>query len=505
MEGKDGFRVGKGDIELRSDTLADVQAHGGTTFDAREMQRMGKKQDTSRQLKRNFELFSIIGFISILQATWESTLLASYIGLENGGTAGVIWMSVLTWLCFIAMIASMAEMASMAPTAGGQYHWVSEFAPPTWEKPLIHRMVLLVYPDASVASNWQTTLLLFAFLLVAFLFKLYAADFLPLAEGGILILHVVGFFAFLITMWALGDHAPASEVFLEFNDGGGWGSIGLSALIGLGSPLWFFIGPDAGAHMSEEPKDASFTLPRAMIWSLIANGILGLITLVTFCFCINDLDSVLDTPTWQPDLAVIYNISGSYAAACVLGSLLTFLQLFGMISNIATALRQCWSFARDRGFRYSDWIKHVDPKRQLPLNSLYVCAGASFVFACINFGTDVALDAILSVSNAALIFSYFTSVGCIRLKRLRGEPLVGCRWSLGKWSGPLNDLSLAFLALSFVFSFFPSAPLRGDPTAAADMNWAIVLFGATCILSGLYYWVRGRHVYVPPVRLVKND
>lgn len=23
----------------------------------------------------------------------------------------------------------MAEMASMAPTTGGQYHWVSEFAP----------------------------------------------------------------------------------------------------------------------------------------------------------------------------------------------------------------------------------------------------------------------------------------------------------------------------------------------------------------------------------------
>jgi amino acid transporter len=27
------------------------------------------------------------------------------------------------------VIASMAEMASMAPTSGGQYHWVSEFAP----------------------------------------------------------------------------------------------------------------------------------------------------------------------------------------------------------------------------------------------------------------------------------------------------------------------------------------------------------------------------------------
>lgn len=62
----------------------------------------------------------------------------------------------------------------------------------------------------------------------------------------------VGFFAFLITMWALSDHVPAKRVFTEFQDGGGWGSIGLSTLVGIGSPLWFFIGPDAGAHMSEE-------------------------------------------------------------------------------------------------------------------------------------------------------------------------------------------------------------------------------------------------------------
>lgn len=28
----------------------------------------------------------------------------------------------------------MAEMASMAPTSGGQYHWVSEFAPASSQK-----------------------------------------------------------------------------------------------------------------------------------------------------------------------------------------------------------------------------------------------------------------------------------------------------------------------------------------------------------------------------------
>jgi choline transport protein len=48
---------------------------------------------------------------------------SAYFGLFNGGTAGVIWMMIITWIFVLAMIASLAEMASMAPTAGGQYHW----------------------------------------------------------------------------------------------------------------------------------------------------------------------------------------------------------------------------------------------------------------------------------------------------------------------------------------------------------------------------------------------
>lgn len=66
------------------------------------------------------------------------------------------------------------------------------------------------------------------------------------------------------------------------SDGGGWGNKGLSCLVGLATPIWCFIGPDAGAHMSEELKDASLQLPRAMMWATIGNGIFGIVMLVSF-------------------------------------------------------------------------------------------------------------------------------------------------------------------------------------------------------------------------------
>lgn len=57
------------------------------------------------------------------------------------------------------------------------------------------------------------------------------------------------------------------------SNGGGWSSTGLSCLVGLSSPIWCFIGPDAGAHMSEELTDASITLPKAMLYVLCFPGV----------------------------------------------------------------------------------------------------------------------------------------------------------------------------------------------------------------------------------------
>ncbi|KAL8923385.1 MAG: hypothetical protein Q9208_004655 [Pyrenodesmia sp. 3 TL-2023] len=44
---------------------------GSTHNDVLDMSRMGKRQE----LQRNFRFLSIVGFIMILQSSWESTLL----------------------------------------------------------------------------------------------------------------------------------------------------------------------------------------------------------------------------------------------------------------------------------------------------------------------------------------------------------------------------------------------------------------------------------------------
>ncbi|KAF2093213.1 amino acid transporter [Rhizodiscina lignyota] len=510
---KSGDRLSVDEVPALYDNQDVAANKRGTAEDQHDMYRLGKKPE----LRRNFRFISIVGFMMILQATWESALLSNWYGLYNGGTAGCIWATIGTWIC----------NAVANRTTGGQYHWVSEFAPASVQKPLsyivgwmcclgwvsgvpacgqmlyslLEGMILITNPNANIEQLWQATLILFMWVLLIVAFNIFLAQQLPLAEGIILVIHVFGFFAFLILFWVMADHASAHDVFLQFYDGGEWGSNGLSTLVGLTTPLWCFIGPDAGAHMSEELNDASLVLPRAMMYATFFNGILGIIMLITFCFCITDINVIVNSSSDTPVIDVLYNVTGSQGGTIVMGCLLLVLLYFSSVTTVASASRQCWAFARDKGFPFSSWIEFVRPGWDIPINAILVVLGVSLVLSAINFGSDVALNAILSVSNAALIFSYLCSITCLRIKRLRGEPLLPRRWSLGWWGGPINDVAIGFLLISFVFSFFPIYPMP----ALVDMNWAILIFGVVFFVAGGHYLIRGRKVYVPPVSLIKKD
>ena len=224
---------------------------------------------------------------------------------------------------------------------------------------MIQGLVLLKDENANIATLWQTTLLIMAFLVIACSFNIWLARTLPMAEGIFLMLHIFGFFAFLIVLWVMSDHASASDVFTKFDDLGGWGNTGLSTLVGITTPLWCFLSPDAGAHMSEELKDAGSVLPRAMVWSTATNAFFGLVMIITLCFCIGDIPTVLSSPTGYPIIQVLYNSTGSYAGTVVMTVLLLMLSLVGTITCVAATSRQMWAFARDKGFPFSSYIERV--------------------------------------------------------------------------------------------------------------------------------------------------
>ena len=84
--------------------------------------------------------------------------------------------------------------------------------------------------------------------------------------------------------------------------------------------------------------------------------------LITYCFCFGPLDtedSALNSPTGFPFIAVFANATGSKGAASAMTAVLIILGVCSCISNIATASRQMFAFARDKGLPGSAFLAHV--------------------------------------------------------------------------------------------------------------------------------------------------
>jgi choline transport protein len=232
----------------------------------------------------------------------------------------------------------------------------------------VQSLIVLNHPTYDPKA-WHGTLIVITIAVVCGLFNTLLARKLPLVEGTVLILHILGFFAILIPLVVLAPRSPAKKVFFSFNSGEydtsgkrPWASTGVACLVGIITPTVSLLGSDAATHMSEELQDASYTLPRAMIATGIFNGLLGFAMLVAFCFCLGDVPKVMASPVADmgfPFIQVFANSTNSIGGATVMTSILIFLSSFCCITNIATASRQLFAFARDKGLPFSSFFAHV--------------------------------------------------------------------------------------------------------------------------------------------------
>ncbi|KAK5120383.1 hypothetical protein LTR85_006322 [Meristemomyces frigidus] len=296
----------------------EVSEKTGNEHDRRDMVRMGKRQE----LRREFQFFSIWGYAVILGCSWEFALMQvvtwrdygfgdhgltvshrdGVLSLPNGGTAGTVWMFLVACAGMFFVTLSMAEMASIAPTAGGQYHWCSEFAPKQYQKSLsffvgffcvlgwqtslaaacyasaqqIVAIMVVANPDYAF-TGWQTALFSWAVLVFAIFANTVMFRKLPLIEGLIMFLHVFGFFAVVIVLWVTAPRSDSSV--LTTFESNGWPSSGVACLVGLNAAIGDIIGADSSVHLSEELKNASWILPRSMIATAVMNYVLGFITI----------------------------------------------------------------------------------------------------------------------------------------------------------------------------------------------------------------------------------
>jgi choline transport protein len=85
-----------------------------------------------------------------------------------------------------------------------------------------------------------------------------------------------------------------------------------------------------------------------MLWGYVSNGIMGIITVVTICFALPDLDSALADETGYPFIYAFMSAMNT-AGTVVLSSGLLLLIFASNVSYLAGASRETFAFARDNG------------------------------------------------------------------------------------------------------------------------------------------------------------
>jgi amino acid transporter len=104
--------------------------------------------------------------------------------------------------------------------------------------------------------------------------------------------------------------------------------------------------------MSEETHDAAIRGPIAIQTAVAVSGILGWILTVSMCFCITDLDKVLNSPLGLP-AAQIFLDSGGRLVGTIMWSFVILVQCFTCCSAMLADTRMAYAFARDEALPFS--------------------------------------------------------------------------------------------------------------------------------------------------------
>ncbi|KAJ6014961.1 amino acid transporter [Penicillium herquei] len=483
--------------------------------DAYELARVGKKE----VLKRRFGLASTVGFASSLMLTWEGVINYMGIPLTNGGPAGLVYGFIAVWIAFISIFIALGELASMIPSAGGQYHWTSILAPKSSTRFFSHitgSICIIAWTAGSTGtiytagSIFQTT---FAIKHPNYEQKgMWLGMILPVLEVLIGIVHVLGFFAFLIPIVYLGPRADARSVFVQSFNFGGWSDVTMAAFVGLKGTISMFLGTDGVVHMAEEVANSSLVVPQSMLFAILINGILGFAMMIAFLFTAGYLSAIVKSQATYPFMQIIQNSTGSQGAAIVLSTLMAVMSVCCGLGGISYGSRILWAFSRERAIPDWQWVYQLDKRTAVPFHSIVIIVVTAGLIGLINIGSSEVLSIVLSLTMEAFFFSYMIPLSLLLYRRIKNDihepgqnPNKGLTWGPFRVRGLLgilnNIVALVFCGVAVIFGFWPNE----NHPPLSKMNWSSVIFSSAIILAIFYYLRWGRKHYMGPVMEVQVE
>jgi len=449
-----------------------------------------------------------------LTNSWFGISAALVTGINSGGPVLLVYGIILIALISTCVGISLSELASALPNAGGQYFWANELAPKkyanfasyltgwfAWAGSLFTSASValslasagvgcwqLAHPDYVVQAK-HVVAAYQVFNLFSFIFNCYGKA-LPSIATVTLYTSLVSFAVILITVPAVAPtHQHAKFVFANFVNNTGWKSNGIAFIVGLINTNWAFACLDCATHMAEEVARPEKMIPIAIMGTVAIGFTTAWFYCISMFFSMRNLDLLFNTPTAVPILELFHQALRSKAGAIVLESLIMATGIGCLIASHTWQSRLCWSFARDRGLPFSNFLSHVHPVLDVPVQAHAVSCFIVAILGFLYWGSYTAFNSMVTACIVLLYISYSIPVICLLVKgrnNIRHGPF---------WMGPFGLFSNIVLLLWTVFTLIMYSFPSYYPAKADTMNYVSAVYGVVVVIIVIDWFVRGKRDY----------
>src|SRR5215208_3676178 len=472
--------------------MSDTHAPGDSTLqgdehldeDARQLEELGYKSHFSRtmSLAANFSL----GFTYLSPLVGVYTLFAFVVAT---GGAAAIWTYPIVMVGQLLVALVFAEVLSQYPITGGVYAWA-----------LLITIAGVAYGAGQFAAalfgveaspGWDIAVAL-VLLAIAGAINFSGTKNLSRAVTAGFAAEIIGVAGIGLYLILFDRQNPFGVIFDTFGTQGGGSYLPAFLAAGLGAVFLFF-GFEACGDLAEEVPNASHSVPRATVLTVLVGGSMAILSMLGFILAVPDIGAVVSGDNVDPIGTILGNAFGTVGSKVALVIALTAF-LSCTLSLQAAASRMIYSYARDRMIAGSGFLGAFNDRLHIP-PAATAAAVLIPVLVVLLFGSSPdALTLIISFAVLAIYVAFQLVVFAALVARLRGWRPAG-KWSLGGLGMVVNVAALLYGVAAAINLAYPRTP--GVPWY---QNYSVLLGTVVVLAVGLIYLLAARpadHLEVP--------
>jgi len=243
---------------------------------------------------------------------------------------------------------------------------------------------------------------------------------------------------------------------------------GLMAAMIMG--LATLVGFDSAANMAEEAKDPFRSVPRAIVGSVVAAGVLGMVFVIALTIAIDDIPKV--SATDSPVALILRDQLGPVMERSLLVAIVFAFFGAGLVT-LATCARMVFAMARDARFPAHRMMRQVSPRTKTPIPATILPVVVGFVLMAVLPG-DALLELLTcgGVIGAVLYGMIIVLYLAVRKRLGRQEDA----FDLGRFEMPVAVGALVWSVIVVFILVSPSQALT-----------AVLISIGILLIGGVYF------------------